>query len=128
MDESIRIPKTRSIVPWLALLLIGGVGFAMWHYTPSELRLVALKWMGALKERVTSTLIPNASGVASPESAPSTSDRTAGALHMGLEAGAPRVPSATPPRPWAAPSAPSTHRPIPTRRDAGSEPGAARTR
>jgi serine/threonine-protein kinase len=30
-DESIRIPKTGSIWPWLALLLFGGVGIALWR-------------------------------------------------------------------------------------------------
>ena len=31
MDEFIRIPKTGSILPWLALLLAGGVAIALWH-------------------------------------------------------------------------------------------------
>jgi len=31
LDESIRIPKSGSLWPWLALLLIGGAGVALWH-------------------------------------------------------------------------------------------------
>jgi serine/threonine-protein kinase len=31
LDESIRIPKTGSVLPWLGLLLIGGAGVALWH-------------------------------------------------------------------------------------------------
>jgi serine/threonine-protein kinase len=133
MDESVRIPKTRSIVPWLALLLVGGVGFAAWHHAPSEARLVALKWLGALREGVASMLAPSASASAGAESrdAPGPSDRMgadAGALRTSLEAGVPRVVSSGPPRPLATPSAPSTHRPMPARRDAGSGPTDQRTR
>jgi serine/threonine protein kinase len=123
MDESIRIPKTHSIVPWLGLLLIGGAGFAAWHHAPIEARLVAIKWMGALKDRATSMLAPTASGSAGGESrdAPGAADRMgvdAGAPRMSLEGGVPRVVSSGPAHPWAAPSAPSTHKPMPTRREA----------
>src|SRR5260370_26699861 len=118
MDESIRIPKTHSIVPWLALLLVGGAGFAAWHQAPTEARLVALKWVGALKERVTWMLAPSPSGPARAESrdAPLPSDRMsadAGAPRMGLEAGGPRGGSSGPLPPWAAPPASSTPRPLP---------------
>jgi serine/threonine protein kinase len=133
MDESVRIPKTRSIVPWLALLLIGGGGFAAWRHAPSEARLVALQWLSALKERGRSMLAPTASGVASaaPSDAPSASDRMgadAGAPRIRQDAGAPRAVSAGPPHPWSAPSAPSTHRPMPARRDAGTGPSDPRAR
>jgi eukaryotic-like serine/threonine-protein kinase len=31
MDESIRIPKRGSLLPWFALLLVAGAGFAVWQ-------------------------------------------------------------------------------------------------
>jgi serine/threonine protein kinase len=131
MDESVRIPKTGSVLPWLALLLLGGIGVAVWYQLPSEPRRVALEWTGALKARVTSMLARGGSTVASaePSAAPWASPPAdAATVPMGLEAGAPHAVLASPPRPFAAPSAPSKHRSWPGPRDAGAGRGLQRQR
>jgi serine/threonine protein kinase len=131
MDESVRIPKTGSVYPWLALLLVGGAGLAIWHEVPRERWLVARKWGGAFEAWVTSMVATAVSGPVSAGTSPAVgaSDRIGGdAGAPGLEAGAPRAVSGSPPRPFAAPSAPSTHRPMPTRHDAGPGPSRQRSR
>jgi hypothetical protein len=113
-DESIRIPKTGSVWPWLALLLIGGLGVALWRDDAHRTLLFdAVKAWGS---RLHAPATPSASGEA-PAAAPGVSNPVTvdggAASAASSEAGHPPAPpgSGTPPhRPKPAKVAPSKTR------------------
>src|SRR5262249_48873146 len=88
LNESIRIPKQRSTVPWLLLLLRAGGG-------AYEGRTYAKPWLARLKARVL------------PAAAPSASDSAPAASTIPAEAGAPSASVVSPDAraPLAAPAA-----------------------
>jgi serine/threonine protein kinase len=86
MDESIRIPKRRSVLPWLALVVCGGIGGKLW--------LDARKG-GAAPAPPASTSSASVSG-------PSGTVDASAAARGAPDAGAPR------------PHAPASHRPTAT--------------
>jgi serine/threonine protein kinase len=123
MDESVRIPKTGSLLPWLVLLLLGGAGVGVWYRLPLEPRRVALEWLGEVKGRVTSMLAPRASTTArvEPSAEPQVVSPSAGTtVSLPVDAGAPSADSGSPSRPFVAPTAPSKHHLRGAPRDAGA--------
>jgi serine/threonine-protein kinase len=87
MDESIRIPKNGSVVPWLALLLIGGAGFAVWR-DPSH----GARQLETLKAWGHSLLAPAA---ATPAATPATTQASSApadaSARPAADAGTPRA-------------------------------------
>ena len=113
MDESIRIPKRRSIVPWLALLLAGGGAFAFLR--DDAHRASVLETLDAWR---TSLVGPAASSASSPSAsstiglpgsaAPNASARSTGDAGATHPTGSVH---ATPTSPM--PSGSATHHPTP---------------
>ena len=103
MDESIRIPKTGSILPWLGLLLVGGAGVVLWQ--DGARRTWVLDRVNAWR---TSLVAPAGStaAVTGPSAPPDSSARGAGDAGVRATAG-----SAV--RPASPPTASATHRPVP---------------
>ncbi len=99
MDESIRIPKRRSILPWLALLLAGGGAFALWR--DDARRTWALRtldsWRASVEGPAASSAVDAGASVAADAGAHGTGDAGA-ATTAGSSA-----------RPTAAPSGSATH-------------------
>jgi serine/threonine protein kinase len=110
LDESIRIPKTGSIAPWLALLLLGGAAFALWR---DDGRRKAV--LDTLDSWRTSLVGPAASSGPGP-GADAGSDP---AGRLTGDAGVARTAGSTM-RPAGIPSGASTHRPMPAKLGAGS--------
>jgi serine/threonine protein kinase len=106
-DGSLRIPKTRSILPWVALLLVGAAAVALWY---DEARRKSV--LDAINGWGTSLLGPAASSVVRPgvNIGPDSSARGAG------DAGPVRSTTRT----TATPSGVATHHPIPTKLGASS--------
>jgi eukaryotic-like serine/threonine-protein kinase len=104
MDESIRIPKRRSILPWLALLLVGGGAFALWR--DDARRAWALRtfasWRASVEGPAASSAV-DAGASAAPD---------AGARGTG-DAGAATAPGGSTTRSTAAPPGSTTHRTTP---------------
>jgi serine/threonine protein kinase len=117
MDESIRIPKTGSMVPWLALLLAGGAAVALWHDDARRTSLLA-----TLHAWGTSLVGPAASSAIGPAASvgPNTS---AGGIG---DAGAAPATAGSMTRTTATPSATATHRRMPTKLGASSAQRPAR--
>ncbi len=105
MDESIRIPKTGSILPWLGLLLVGGAAAALWH--DDARRTWVLERLDAWRASLVGPVgwsEPGPGPSALPDSSPrATSD-----------AGGPRATIGSATRSTAAPSGSAAHRPTPT--------------
>ncbi len=103
LDESIRIPKTGSILPWIALLIVGGAGVTLWRDDP-------------LRTRVLDTLQGWRTSLAAPsgpsEAAPVPATPAVASAQAAADAGAARASVGSTTRPAAAPSG-STHRPAP---------------
>jgi eukaryotic-like serine/threonine-protein kinase len=99
-DESLRIPKTRSILPWVALLLVGAAAVALWR--DEARRESVLETINAWRA---SLLGPAASSVVRPGVivGPDSPARGSG------DAGAARSTTRT------MPSGVATHRPMPTK-------------
>ena len=103
LDESIRIPKTGSILPWLALLLVGGAGVLLWRDDARRTRV-----LDTLQAWRTSLVGPSAPSEAAPVP---TAPAVAPAQSPG-DAGAARATVGSTIRPAATPSG-STHHPTP---------------
>jgi hypothetical protein len=91
MDESVRIPKRRSWLPWFALLVLGAIGVKVW-----------LDRRAATGDQATAGAASNAAAIEAGAAVPD-----AAAVH-GVDAGPPRV------RP------PGSRRPLPPPRPAPS--------
>jgi serine/threonine-protein kinase len=103
LDESIRIPKTGSIWPWLGLLLVGGAGVVLWQDSARR------TWvLDRLHSWRTSLVGPVASSeaAAGPSAVPDSSTRAL------VDAGV-RAPIASAVRPPPPPSGGATHRTVP---------------
>jgi serine/threonine protein kinase len=109
-EESIHIPKRRSILPWIALLLFGGVGAKLWlnaraATTPVGTHPLESPPSGSVSAPVPSVAPPSSLDDAAMASAPSPS---ASAL--------PTAPSTPKPQPIAPPpSAGASHRAAPSK-------------
>jgi serine/threonine-protein kinase len=116
IDESIRIPKNGPVWPWLALLVLGGVGIALWRDDTHRMLLVdsVKAWAGRLRTPTTASAASEG-----PSGAPDVSNPVVdgGAANPASSKGAhpPATASGTPPyRPRPAKDGPGTPR-SPTR-------------
>ena len=112
LDESIRIPKTGSIWPWLALLLAGGVGVALWHEDPSRRALsdTLTTWSHRLLPPVGSSVV---------REAPALEPRPTVSVRGPADAGTPRTASTTLVRPAATPFGTAPYGSTPARNGPG---------
>ena len=112
IDESIRIPKTGSILPWLGLLLVGGAGVVLWQ--DGARRTWVLDKLDVWR---TSLAGPAGSSapVAGPSALPDSSARR-GRRRCAHAAG-----SAV--RPASPPTGSATHRPVPKPAASKASPG-----
>jgi serine/threonine-protein kinase len=103
MDESIRIPRTGSILPWLGLLLLGGGGVVLWQD-------------GALRARMLDRLDGWRTSLVGPadssDAAPGPSAVPDSSARAAADAGV-RAPVASAARPPATPSGGATHHTVP---------------
>jgi eukaryotic-like serine/threonine-protein kinase len=117
LDESIRIPKTGSILPWLALLVAGGAAVALWR--DDARRTAVFETLEGWRASLVGLAAPSATASAT-NPGPEASTRVAG------DAGAPRT-TASAARSAAVPSGIPTHRPTPAKPAASSAPRPERT-
>jgi serine/threonine protein kinase len=113
IDESIRIPKNQSVLPWLSLLLLGAVGVALWR-DPSH----GAQWFHAIASWASSLIAPAASGGAADGASATSPD---GSPRTALDAGAgPRSGASSAPRAPATSSGGPAHRAAPVRLGPGN--------
>jgi serine/threonine protein kinase len=105
LDESIRIPKTGSILPWLALLVVGGAALALWR--DDTRRAVVFETLEGWRASLVGLAAPSVAASGS-SAGPDSSARVAG------DAGAART-AASASRSVAMPSGLPTHRPTPAK-------------
>ena len=117
LDESIRIPKRRSFLPWLALLLAGGAAAAVWRDDArrSWIEGTLSAWRASLGGSTASSVVDAG---ASPT--PNPSARATG------DAGAARAPAGAGARTTPAPSGVATHHPLPPKPAASGAPKPSR--
>ena len=131
MDESIRIPKTGSMLPWVALLLAGGAAAALWHDDARRTAVLATvhAWQRSLVGPAASSAAGPAVSAGSNMSAGGIGDAgVAPAMSAGGigHAGAAPATGGSMTRTTATPSATATHRRTPTKLGASSAQRPAR--
>ncbi len=112
LDESIRIPKTGSILPWLALLVAGGAAVALWR--DDARRTAVFETLEGWRASLVGPAAPSVTASAT-NPGPVASARVAG------DAGATRT-TASAARSAATPSGVPTHRSTPAKPAASSAP------
>ncbi len=112
LDESIRIPKTGSILPWLVLLVAGGAAVALWR--DDARRTAVFETLEGWRASLVGPAAPMVTASAT-NPGPDASARVAG------DAGATRA-TASAARSAAIPSGIPTHRPTPAKPATSSAP------
>jgi eukaryotic-like serine/threonine-protein kinase len=112
MDESIRIPKAGSILPWLGLLLVGGAAAALWRDDADR------TWVLERLDAWRASLVGSA---ASSEPGPGPSAPPDSSPRATNDAGAARATIGSATRPTAAPSGSAAHRPTPKLTASGAQ-------
>jgi len=124
MDESIRIPKRRSILPWLALLLAGGGAFALWR--DDARRTWALRtldsWRASVVGPAASSAVDAGASAAPDAGARGTGDASAATAPAGSTTRSTSVPSSgTMTRPIPVPSGSAVHHTTPKPGPSGAQ-------
>ncbi len=102
LDESIRIPKNHSVLPWMALILAGGIGVALWRDPTHGTQLLerARMWGSSLLSSPSST--PSAGTLTATPETPADAPADAGAARPAgggaLRSSSSASPSSSPPR------------------------------
>jgi serine/threonine protein kinase len=105
-EESINIPRRRSMLPWLALLVLGGVGVKWW--------LDAQESTARPESEAPSSIVASSSASESPTTPVPDAGRDAPATQLGATA------ATSAPRPTVVPAASNLRHPLPTNAGPGN--------